>query len=397
VQAHPRTLYLQWATVSDSRILLFAVYAKEKRGSTNAHVWALDFPAKTVARDCGLWYRALTENTIAASVREQKLARALYTKLLAPVEQAGLLRSKRFDRLVFVTDGALLSVPLGALEGPNGTRLIERFPVSEAVSFHALTVPPFREQTAPFSLLCAAPVSNLHTRSEAEQIADMFAPAVLLQGKQATEQTVREKLATARILHFATHGVLHGERGLRSYLTLSPKSTASLQPVADKTQIEADSADLHNDGRLEAREILELPLCADLTVLSACDTAQGQTQGGEGLLGFAWAFRAAGCPSVVASLWRVDDQATAFLMAQFYRNLHHGKAKDVALQQALLTTRDAQHGRMFRPYYWAAFRLTGNTEPLRVPASKQMVQRSLVRRAPANTRTGTTVKTTKPR
>lgn len=367
VQAHGRTLFLQWATVSERRTLLFAVYSQN--GKAKAKVWALDTAPQSLGRECRRWYAALTENTIASAVTERKLARALYTRLLGPVEKAGLLGKDRFDRLVLISDGSLLSVPLGALESSDGTRLVERFPVSEAVSLHALTRSLSRVSSTQTSLLCAAPSFQLRNQEEAEQIARLFAPTVLLHGKQATEQAVRQRLGKARILHFATHGVLDGERGLRSFLSLSPSPPQSTAiPNRKGASGPPDFGEpLERDGRLEAREILELSLSADLAVLSACDTGQGQSFGGEGLMGFAWAFRAAGCPSIVASLWRVDDRATADLMTRFYRNLRQGKAKDVALQQAIITTRHAQSGRTFRPYYWAAFRLTGDISPLRLP------------------------------
>ncbi len=83
-------------------------------------------------------------------------------------------------------------------------------------------------------------------------------------------------------------------------------------------------------------------------------------------MGLSWAFRAAGCSSVLASLWKVDDAATAKLMEGFYRGLRVGLPKDVALRTAeLALQRDpmASH-----PFFWASFQLSGDTSPLKIPA-----------------------------
>jgi CHAT domain-containing protein len=109
---------------------------------------------------------------------------------------------------------------------------------------------------------------------------------------------------------------------------------------------------------LEAREVLDLELNADLVVLSACETARGQLSRGEGVLGMSWAFFVAGCPSTIVSQWKVTDVSTAQLMAVFYRNLKAGKGKAESLRQAqlsLLCSRPYQH-----PFYWSLFILIGN-------------------------------------
>jgi CHAT domain-containing protein len=107
---------------------------------------------------------------------------------------------------------------------------------------------------------------------------------------------------------------------------------------------------------------VSLQLAAQLAVLSAGDTSQGQLSDGEGLLGLTWAFRAAGCPSVVASLWSVDDAATGQLMVRFYEALKAGKRKDEALRDAMLATREKQPP----PYFWAAFELSGDGTPVKL-------------------------------
>lgn len=113
---------------------------------------------------------------------------------------------------------------------------------------------------------------------------------------------------------------------------------------------------------LTAGEIATSTLEARLAVLSACQTAEGQSSLGEGLLGFSWAFRAAGCESVLASLWDVEDSATRSLMVAFYQGLKAGKPKDVALQNAVKSLKSKPGQRS--PLFWAPFQLIGDPTPL---------------------------------
>jgi CHAT domain-containing protein len=116
-----------------------------------------------------------------------------------------------------------------------------------------------------------------------------------------------------------------------------------------------------SDGMLSARSLLHIPLSARLAVLSACETGRGVVQGGEGLMGLAWAFRAAGVPAVLASQWQVDDEATRQLMVAFYKAMKAGMTKDDALRAAMLAVQTSKPS----PYYWAAFELIGDSSPLR--------------------------------
>ena len=113
------------------------------------------------------------------------------------------------------------------------------------------------------------------------------------------------------------------------------------------------------DGILQIAEIMRLKFNADLVTLSACRTGLGKLISGEGVLGLTRAFLYAGARSVQASLWNVNDTATAELMTAFYRNLKRGLPKDEALRQAKL---ELLHGKQLswrHPYFWASFVLTG--------------------------------------
>jgi CHAT domain-containing protein len=159
----------------------------------------------------------------------------------------------------------------------------------------------------------------------------------------ANRQTVTSgQLGHFRIIHFATHGLLNSEHPELSGLVLSL----------------VDEQGRPLDGFLRMHEIYNLQLPADLVVLSACQTALGKEIRGEGLVGLTRGFIYAGAQRVVASLWQVDDLATAELMKRFYRAmLKDGLRPAQALRTAQLEM--ASQKRWASPYFWAAFTLQG--------------------------------------
>jgi CHAT domain-containing protein len=145
-----------------------------------------------------------------------------------------------------------------------------------------------------------------------------------------------------RILHFATHGLLNNEHPELSGLVLS----------------RVDKHGRSQNGFLRLYDIYNLKLGADLVVLSACQTALGKQIKGEGLVGITHGFMYAGAARVVASLWRVDDKATAELMERFYTGmLKDGQKPAAALRAAQLWIQKQK--RWQSPYYWAGFILQG--------------------------------------
>ena len=117
-----------------------------------------------------------------------------------------------------------------------------------------------------------------------------------------------------------------------------------------------------NDGFLRLDEVTRLHLNADLVVLSACETGLGKEIRGEGLIGLTRGFMYAGARRVVASLWSVDDVATAELMSRFYKGiLREGLSPAAALRQAQIEMR--RQKRWQNPYYWGGFVLQGEWKP----------------------------------
>lgn len=144
------------------------------------------------------------------------------------------------------------------------------------------------------------------------------------------------------ILHLNGHGRADAKRPERSGLLLSSY----------------DRRGRSRPGWLTAKEVRELDLEADVVVLSACRTGLGREVRGEGLMGLSHSFLAAGASSVVASLWNVDDRATAALMGRFHRELLGGRPPAEALRTAQLHLRDETRWRA--PYFWGAFMLQGD-------------------------------------
>ncbi|MBI1745934.1 MAG: CHAT domain-containing protein [Acidobacteria bacterium] len=184
------------------------------------------------------------------------------------------------------------------------------------------------------------------TRREAEAILAMTSPgdgmkAVDFSASLATATSVA--LRQFRIVHFATHGFLNSEHPELSGLVLSL----------------VDEQGAPQNGFLQLHKIYNLDLPAELVVLSGCQTALGKEIKGEGLVGLTRGFMYAGASRVMASLWQVEDRATAELMAHFYRGLlgRERLSPAAALRQAQIAMWKTKGWEA--PYYWAAFTLQG--------------------------------------
>jgi CHAT domain-containing protein len=124
------------------------------------------------------------------------------------------------------------------------------------------------------------------------------------------------------------------------------------------------AAPTDEDGLLEAWELLNMDLKADLVVLSACETARGRVGSGEGVIGLTWALFVAGCPTTVVSQWNVESESSTELMMEFHRNLrsrfsnaHSYGARSSALREAAIKL--LRSARFRHPFYWAGFVVIG--------------------------------------
>jgi len=184
------------------------------------------------------------------------------------------------------------------------------------------------------------------SRLEATAIARLL-PSAQVQvatGFAASRDAVTtEALGTADIVHLATHGLVSTEQPSLTGLVVSL----------------IDARGRPRDGFIRLSDVYNLRLAADLVVLSACHTALGKEIRGEGLIGLTRGFMYAGARRVVASLWAVDDSATAELMTRFYRGLLRDRLPAAAALRAAQREL-ASHPQWAAPYFWAGFVLQGD-------------------------------------
>lgn len=185
------------------------------------------------------------------------------------------------------------------------------------------------------------PLANNTT--EVDAIAHSLSGTAFL-NENATETAFKATANRYRVLHLAMHTFTNDSVPLLSGLVFS------------------EDADSTEDGFLKAWEIYNMQLNADLAVLSACNTGRGKMVRGEGLMSLARAFRFAGCPNIVTSLWQAEDASTSWIMQQFYDHLATGMGKDAALRQAKIDYIDSHE--TTHPFFWSAFVLIGNDAPV---------------------------------
>jgi CHAT domain-containing protein/Tfp pilus assembly protein PilF len=268
--------------------------------------------------------------------------RRLHESLIAPIEEAGLLSGK--TRLVIVPHAELHYLPFAALVEGDGRFLVERYEIVLTPSASVwLALGDRRPERAVTGILAFAPRPDALPASgrEAGAIARL-AGADVLSGAAATEAEFRREAPTRRVLHLATYGVLNKQNPLFSFVELAPGEG--------------------QDGRLEVHEVFGLHLSADLVVLSACQTglasgALADVPPGDDWVGLTRAFLHAGARRVVATLWPVDDWATAALMERFYEGYVGGAepAQALAAAQRVLIAQPATA----HPFYWAGFVAVG--------------------------------------
>lgn len=165
-------------------------------------------------------------------------------------------------------------------------------------------------------------------------------------GNEATEGVFKKEAPNYEILHLALHGKADSQYSYGSRLIFK-KGNDSL-----------------NDESLYAYEIYNIPIKAKLAVLSACESGTGKLNPGEGIFSMARGFIYAGCPAVVMSFWKVNDNLTALIMRDFYKHLSVGVSIDQSLRKAKLEYIERADGRSAHPAYWSAFVAMGKMDPV---------------------------------
>lgn len=328
------------------------------------------------------FYKNLTNTALLQNNPEQayqqliKNAYKLYQLLLAPLEEE--LTSKKIKELIIVPDGNLTYIPFEALLTAEVTQtltykmlpyLIKTYNISYSYSatLWLECLQKAKQNSYNNQLLGFAPnydkTSDYTQRSKSiqairkslDQLTGIQEELAFLQenfkgsfyvNEEANEQTFKQNASDYGLIHFAMHGVIDVEQPNYSAL------------------IFAENQDTLNDNFLYAYELPSLTLNAQLIVLSACQTGYGKYQNGEGVMSLGRGFMYAGTPSLVMTLWAINDQASAKIMELFYLNLKKGLNKRTALQQAKLSYLEESKGIAAHPAFWSPFVLHGDSTAL---------------------------------
>ena len=190
-------------------------------------------------------------------------------------------------------------------------------------------------------------LSNLaNTQDEINNLKKYFNVKVYL-GKNATESAFKKDAADYRVLHLAMHTIINNENPLYSKLIF-------FKPKGDTLE----------DGMLNASELINIELHADMAVLSACNTGSGKMRKGEGIMSLSRDFFYAGVPGIIMTAWAVEDRAGVVLMEYFYKYIAQGKPRNEALRLAKLEYLDNCDKLTSHPHYWASYMNVGDISPL---------------------------------
>jgi CHAT domain-containing protein len=317
----------------------------------------------------------LLAKSIRAGEANEVSARQVYELLLSPLDRD--LVSK--ERLIVVPDGSLHQIPLEVLIDNSGklvlqTRIVSYTPSSSALTLLRARVPA-EGAHVPLLAVSSSPdgtpaeVSSLASRGgdasfgsvvrgvydidkteltplpaangEVRDIAEILGSRSVVLIDATETQVKAQPLHDFGVLHFAVHGL-----------------TSTKFPERSALILRSDEAH-HEDGLLQAREVLTMRLNADLVTLSACDGVSGQIAGQEGVASLARPFLVAGARSVVANLWSANDDFSKSLMKRFYTHLASGLDTGSALRQAKLEMIEL-FGKDATPYLWGGFIVMGD-------------------------------------
>ena len=287
------------------------------------------------------------------------LHRSLHSILIEPI--AAYLPTSTESPIIFIPQRELFQISFPALQDSNGKYLIEKHSILTAPAIQVLKFTRQQSQrlaqqnnrkaivvgnpvmpativvpNKPEVVLDLVPLPG--AEQEAKNIARTLNTAPLI-GQAATETTIKNQISSARLIHFATHGLLDdfSNSGVPGAIALAPGGG--------------------NDGVLTSSEILDLNLNSELVVISACDTGRGLLTR-DGVVGLSRSLLASGTPSVAIALWEIYDSSTAVLMDEFYNQLAQNKNKAQALRLAMLKTKQQSP----HPINWGAFTLIGESE-----------------------------------
>ena len=339
----PTEVLLEYLVAAD-RVMIFVVTPDTVRMFTSLISVENLASRVRVARD-------FLANPQAGTDSGSALLGSLYEILLGPARRAGMLGDAH--PLIVVPHGVLSYLPFAALrDNARGRYVIQDHVVSYLPAAAAL--PALRSARGGATTLGAGRVAAAvfapdpeglpATRREAMAVGRAIAGARLLLGPSATEASLRAALGTVPVVHVAGHGVMNASNPLFSRIQLAPGNGSP-----------------EDDGRLEVHDLLDLSVRSTLVFLSGCETGVGTAWSsaftrGEDYATLAQAFLFAGARSVVATLWRVEDDGAAVFAERFYRQL---ATAPPAVALAAAQREMLADPRYRAPYHWAAYSLSG--------------------------------------
>ncbi len=309
-------------------------------------------------------YQKIISGNIYQVDKMDSIGYLLYSLLFGPVED--IISNKE---LTIIPSQHISMIPFDALPvgpAPNPKRMIDlhtiwnEFSILLFLQAHdkpgnitnkVLAIAPQfnRKQKEAIALLTKRDTGLINlpgAKTECERIGALFDTKILY-GQNASLHEFKSNCPDYQIIHLSTHAIpgKGGEEAMRLVFS--------------------DYRKKNNEGSIDIYEVLNLPLIADLVVLSACKTGVGKMSKGEGNINMAWAFNKAGAKSVLVSLWDANDFASSVIMPDFYKYLAEGMTKPHALRQAKLDFINSSDELTVSPYFWAGFEYWGNDEPIR--------------------------------
>jgi CHAT domain-containing protein len=347
----PTVAYLRHQLPSGTALLYFSSTERALLSwviARNEVTFAIHPISKAALSDLVTGYRrALQQRESAPNFRD--LSSRLYEALLRP-QEAPLAQAKT---VVVIPDGALHDLPFASLlDARTGRFFVEDHEVGFAPSaaiFAQASEQFRRRQTADRNRMLVVGNPLVHgednrllpslpsAEAEATAISRVFRHVLLLLGAEATKQRFLKEAPEADVIHFAGHAISNPEHPLLSRLLLASDSPSE-------------------SGTLFGHELQQVRFPRTrVVVLSGCSTAAGSAQRGEGVLSLARSFVAAGVPSVVASLWDIDDQRSQEFIRAFYAALSEQKSPVSALRTAQLSAIVAGRNDSRTFSTWSAF------------------------------------------
>ncbi|WP_298509180.1 CHAT domain-containing tetratricopeptide repeat protein [uncultured Kordia sp.] len=247
-------------------------------------------------------------------------------------------------RITIIPDGILQYIPFEALRTPAHQYLIENTQIHYNYSLSSAAQSQQNKMSSGKSFIAIAPTkfkdeqyATLTTSSaELEKLASIFG-ANHFQYENATKVRFTEAYGNYKIVHLSTHGGLENTIPWLAFY----------------------------DEKITLDELYFTKNQSELVVLSACKTSDGELKKGEGVMSLARGFFNAGAKSVISSLWDINEKASNEIIQEFYKNIIAGDTKSKALQKAKLTyIQNNENTSEASPYYWSAFTLTGDANPI---------------------------------